>query len=72
MKKLSRYTILNLESRPERRLLAYGNAIRDGVPKKRIHFWTGFDFETLDELGRHAVENGFQRFKSLIGRNESG
>ena len=70
MKKLSRYTILNLESRPERRLLAYCNAIRDGVPKKRIHFWTGLDFETLDELGRHAVENGFQRFKPLIGRSE--
>ena len=72
MKEITRYTYLNLETRPDRRLLSEGTAFRDGIPDDLVHFWTGDDsFQTLDEIARHAVEqHGFENFKSCIGRDE--
>ena len=71
MKDITRYTYLNLETRPDRRLLAEGTAWRDGIPDELVHFWTGNDsFQTLDEIARHAVEEyGFENFKSCIGQD---
>ena len=70
MKDITRYTYLNLENRPDRRLLAQCTAWRDGIPTKLVHFWTGEWFETLDEIGKCAVEeHGFENFKVCIGND---
>ena len=70
MKHVTRYTYLNLRTRPDRRLLAAATAARDGIPKQIVDFWDAGWFETLDELGHHAVENGFDHFKGCIGQNK--
>ena len=71
MKEITRYTYLNLETRPDRRLLAECTARRDGIPDDLVHFWTGKWFETWDEIGRHAVEqHGFENFKQCIGQDK--
>ena len=70
MKDITRYTYLNLETRADRRLLAQCSAWRDRIPTKLVHFWTGEWLETLDALGRHAVEeHGFENFKPCIGND---
>ena len=57
MKAITRYTYLNLDTRPDRRLLAECTASRDGIPRELVHFWTGDDsFQTFDEIARQAVE----------------
>ena len=73
MKEITRYTYLNLETRPDRRLLARASAHRDGIPRELVHFWTGEAyFQTLDEIARHAVEeHGFKNFKMYIGNDKS-
>ena len=73
MKDITRYTYLNLETRPDRRLLAECTAHRDGIPRDLVHFWTGEAyFQTWDEIGRHAVkEHGFESFKQCIGNDKS-
>ena len=72
MKDITRYTYLNLETRPDRRLLATCTAFRDGIPEDLIHFWQGdASFETWDEIGRHAVEeHGFENFEPCIGQQK--
>ena len=71
MKDITRYTYLNLETRPDRRLLAQCTAWRDRIPTKLVHFWTGEWFETLDEIGKRAVEqHGFENFKPCIGNDQ--
>ena len=71
MKDITRYTYLNLETRPDRRLLAECTARRDGIPDDLVHFWTGKWFETWDEIGRYAVEeHGFKNFKPCIGQDK--
>lgn len=71
-KQITRYTYLNLDNRPDRRLLARATAYRDGIPNELVHFWTGESkFETWDEIGRHAVEkHGLMNFERLIGETE--
>lgn len=66
MKKITRYTFLNLETRPERKLLARCTAERDRIPEELVHFWTGKHFETLDELAKSAIEDGFDNFRCLL------
>lgn len=72
MKEITRYTYLNLETRPDRRLLAECTAWRDHIPGEFVHFWTGEGaFQTWDEIGRHAVEeHGFENFKPCIGQDK--
>lgn len=70
MKEITRYTYLNLNNRPDRKLLAESTAWRDGIPSELVHFWTGeSSFQTFDEIGRHALEqHGFENFEPCIGQ----
>lgn len=72
MKEITRYTYLNLETRPDRKLLAECTAWRDGIPKDLVNFWKADDsFQTFDEIARHAVaRHGFKNFKPFIGQND--
>ena len=70
MPEITRYTYLNLETRPDRKLLAQCTASRDGIPDELVHFWTGKDFETFDDLARDAMDNGVDYFKGFIGNKD--
>ena len=67
---IDKVTFLNLEHRTDRKLVAYCNAIRSGVPKDKIGFWHGSDFSSLDALGRDAVEKGLEHFQEYVGNNK--
>lgn len=69
MNDITRYTYLNLLTRPDRRLLAACTGNRDRIPRHLIHFWEGEWFETYDALARHALNAGIDHFKSFIGND---
>ena len=64
---IDKVTFLNLEHRTDRKLVAYCNAIRSGVPEDKIDFWRGNHFASLDALGRDAVEKGIEHFQRYVG-----
>ena len=72
MKKITRYTFLNLDIRPDRKLLAACNAWKSGIPDDLVHFWASKSFETAAELAEYARrENGFQIFEEMEKSNKN-
>ena len=64
MLEINRYTFLNLDTRPDRRLLAECTAWRDGIPDEMVHFWTGESwFKTWDNIGLEMKRTSITRLK---------
>lgn len=69
MKEITRYTFLNLEDRPDRKLLARCTASRDGIPDHLVYFWSGRNFEKISDVARAAVDDGFENFRPFLNNN---
>ena len=64
MTEITRYTYLNLDNRPDRRLLAACTAWRDGIPRELVHFWTdddSFQIQVNRKEGGTTTQGSFGR-----------
>ena len=65
---IDKWTILHLEKRKDRAPLAFSNAERLGVPRKKVRFWyakDADDFENTEAILDAAATDGFKEFLYL-------